>query len=238
MLFLDSDDCYEPTFIERLVTAVEECSVDISMCRFWISDIAQKQKEKKASYTRTSGKIEKSFFPNLYAFHKHYQFSWCCCCYKKNIITDNSIKFDQDLKYGEDFKFLATYMFHCKDGYFLDEYLYQYNMNRNSVTHNLSYRIVDNIEAQKYVVELWGQDASLKSNLLQFILYRAIMSVAVKMTDVSHEAFYKYIHQYPVKAAMKYITCHGETSEARLVAILYCISPNLFEKVVCKMRRI
>lgn len=238
ILFLDSDDCYEPKFIEKLVAAVEEHSVDISICRFWISDGDKIQQVKNGAFAKTSGEIDRSFFLKLYANHKYYQVSWWCCCYRKDIITENNIWFDCSLKYGEDFKFFATYLYQCKKGFFLDEYLYRYNMNRNSVTHNLSYKIVDNIEAQKYVVELWAQDISMKSSLLEFILQRATVSVAVKMATVSHDAFVKLIHQYPVNAAMKYIFFHGETLKVKLSAMLYIVNPSLFELTVRIMKRI
>ena len=48
---------------------------------------------------------------------------------KKQIIIDNSLKFNENLRYAEDKLFLVEYLSLCSNGFLIDEYLYHYRQN-------------------------------------------------------------------------------------------------------------
>lgn len=127
--FLDSDDTYEPEFIEKLL---EHSDCDLVCCDYFIKNID----EKNLAENFASGKLDRKDFDRKFyekIIHKEFYSCWNKL-YKKNIISKNNVLFPVGIKYAEDMMFVFEYLKHCKDFYFVDEALYFYNVNPYNTT--------------------------------------------------------------------------------------------------------
>lgn len=129
LTFLDSDDTYEPMFIEKLL---EHGDCDLVCCDYYCKD----KNEKILAGFFDRGELKSmDFDADFYKKIIRKEFYTCWNkLYKKSIIFDNKIIFPEDIKYGEDMMFVFKYLEYCKVFYFLDEALYFYNVNPYNAT--------------------------------------------------------------------------------------------------------
>ena len=61
--------------------------------------------------------------------------------YKKEILNGYSVSFPEDIRFAEDLVFNARYLVHCKSVYVLDQVLYRYTWNKDSLMNSyVAYR--------------------------------------------------------------------------------------------------
>lgn len=129
LTFLDSDDIYEPTFIEKLL---EHGDCDLVCCDYYCKN----KNEKNLAEIFDCGKLKSIEFDTIFykkIICKEFYTCWNKL-YKKSIILENKISFPEGVKYGEDMMFVFKYLEHCKNFYFIDEALYFYNVNPYNAT--------------------------------------------------------------------------------------------------------
>lgn len=140
--FLDSDDTYEPQFIEKLL---EHGACDLVCCDYYCKD----KNEKILSIFFGNDKLIRSEFDTDF-YKKIIQKEFYSCwnkLYKKSIVFENKIRFPKGIKYGEDMMFVFEYLKHCKDFYFIDEALYFYNVN----PYNATVVVKQGYEVNRYI---------------------------------------------------------------------------------------
>lgn len=138
--FVDADDWLEENSCERMYTFTND-NVDMVVCRMYdnveciqktakyngrkieeIKTVKEKEELLKDIFIDKNRK-----FPNL-AFVSAKLF-------KKDIIKNKKIIYKSDLKYGEDSLFNLNYIYASKKILFVDEIVYHYRINNESVTH-------------------------------------------------------------------------------------------------------
>ncbi len=151
--FIDTDDYTEPTIIEKLVKSMEKNNSDISICNFFPNG------ETKLEETFTSEKaltyiMNKNYFRG-YLWNK---------LYKTEIIKD--MKFDVNIFISEDLIFNCEYLLKVKKCSYINEKLYHYNINDESLSNskiNEKYlTILDSYNKLKSIYE---------SNKLEYLPY-------------------------------------------------------------------
>lgn len=128
MISLDCDDWIEPTFLERLYTAIKEQKADLAICEYveeredGSHPISIQEQKNVAEYTRD-------------LIHGR---TWCVIwnkLVKTSIVRENGIDFLEGLRYWEDVPFSVSYSLYCNKIAWVHEPLYHYiKTNAGSLT--------------------------------------------------------------------------------------------------------
>ncbi|MCC8412744.1 glycosyltransferase family 2 protein [Photorhabdus laumondii] len=120
--FLDSDDSFEPSFIESVLRKNGETKSDITFCLF------------KNVYTdkEICSKDYRDLNNLAFNFLNFDYFGICCMLIKRNFLLENKIWFDENLIVGEDISFILLCICKAKFSY-IPEYLYNYIYRSDSI---------------------------------------------------------------------------------------------------------
>lgn len=142
ILFLDSDDWFEPTLVETLITQLEMNGADSAGCGYWDAQVSgektavppavpagiyDKRGIQAGIVNRLLGQRLGESGPALNGFIWRFLFS-------KDIIQNHNIVFEG--AYLEDELFLMEYFSYSEKLVTVEEPLYYYLQNPQSVTHN------------------------------------------------------------------------------------------------------
>lgn len=135
--FIDGDDWIEKDAFEKMILYDE----DISFCRFYRNysdEQVEYYEETLYEIIRDPSQLQFFEFENKYERTKKEIFtdiifgSVCRSIFRKDIIIQNNIYFDLDVKLGEDKLFLLKYMTYVNKAKLVDAYLYHYRSDRNN----------------------------------------------------------------------------------------------------------
>lgn len=130
--FCDSDDFVEDNYLYSMAKAIP--GFDLVIC-----GIAEQ------FFPVNESKVNKSIFASLPSRYNWLQYTNFCWnkLFKKEIIINNNIFFDENIKLGEDALFLNQYFSCCNRIRLLSANLYHYMPNLNSATHSYKYEFWD-----------------------------------------------------------------------------------------------
>lgn len=230
LLFLDSDDIYHEEYVERMVRAVLETKADTVYCR-----VVRKLDEVR-QYNVTDDKAhvhmpKEAMDKLLFEMGKY---SFCCYLYKKDILVERGINFDENTKFGEDREFNWKYLCHCNNIVWLDMPLYGYRVNTNSATQkSASWRKTDLLTAVKRIeTYLDEQKCSYSDTFNDYMYARAMWAVAKTFAVSGDKELYAHLRkEYDVRTCMKR-TSRDNSKIVAITSILYRIHPMLFYSVV------
>lgn len=141
ILFVDSDDWLEKTMIEKMIITAQKENTDIVRCNFY-DEYVNKTLLGKIYDELKNIKILNSEYAlkNIYDYfltaNKPIKNFVMLILIKKELILKNKIYFNEKLYMLEDVLFYQELLYYSKSIYFLDEPLYHYYENPNSVTHS------------------------------------------------------------------------------------------------------
>lgn len=144
--FIDSDDYIDLSMFEKLYYKANEFNVDYVRCEYKIVNNKGVSENKtifplSEGYYEKSSVIEKLVLPIFGKSEKDTKVndlgvSVCKCIFKNQIIKTNKIKFYSEREYiSEDFLFTINYLMNSNSAYVINECLYNYVMNQESLTH-------------------------------------------------------------------------------------------------------
>ncbi len=149
LMFLDSDDFLDLKACELLFKKIEKDKLDIVICDFY--KVYENQKEEKISqgdFENTNLRENpKILTENLSPWAK---------IYRKELITNNNIKFVENLKY-EDAPFVLVALDKAKGIGKLNKYLFYYVIHGNSETTILDERVFDILKIIKIIREYFKE---------------------------------------------------------------------------------
>lgn len=139
--FVDADDWIELDMFQQLYEKAREIGADIVGCslvrNYNGKEVRQKQHGRSGLYQRKD--IVNEIFPGLVCseiLKPTAPVNMVTKIFKRNLIKDYGITFNEKLLGGQDIAFARTCIFHAKCFYLMDEaYLYHYRLNPNSRTH-------------------------------------------------------------------------------------------------------
>lgn len=126
--FVDSDDWIREDYLQKLYDAIE--NTDISICDYYVAYSEEKYKE---LHSVSKARIINKDFGAYFDSSASHRAIWGTL-YKKDVIKD--IYFREDLKIAEDFLFQIQSIKKAKNINYVDDCLYYYFMNENSVMGN------------------------------------------------------------------------------------------------------
>lgn len=138
--FIDSDDYVEPKYCEKLLKSIKENNVQCALCKF---DKVYEKKNQNTIFESNYIMDKNDLIMEILDVQKGFGF----CTQKlwtKNALVD--IKYNENIKVGEDSLFCIESCKNIYKVYVLNEKLYHYRLNENSLV-----RKYDENYAQKYL---------------------------------------------------------------------------------------
>ena len=151
--FIDTDDYAEPTMIEKLVKSIEENESDIAICNYFPN------KETKLKETVTPKEAM------VYIMNKNYfrGYTWNKL-YKTEIMRQ--LLFDSTIFMSEDLLFNCQYLLKIKKCSYVDEKLYHYSINDNSVSNSkINQKYLTILDTYEKLKEIY------KDNCIEYLPY-------------------------------------------------------------------
>lgn len=131
--FVDSDDYIEPTMFEYMLNKITK-EVDLVCCG-----------RRNIYKTGTKIILPKKITNNPKKFSSTSNYT-CDKLFKKSIINKYNIQFPEKYRYAEDFAFLIKYKYYANKMNVVKEPLYNYVINKNSITKTYNASLLDIIE--------------------------------------------------------------------------------------------
>lgn len=143
--FVDADDWIEPDTYEKVVHVAETQKVDMIVWNTFYNYGAKQtvrnnyNKDLVVNDEEMLRKINLNFLRTISLKRDEIRIptleSPTCHLFKRNIIVDNNISYDKDLKQGEDKIFNYKYHMHIKSFAYINQPLYHYRLHAESTTH-------------------------------------------------------------------------------------------------------
>ena len=144
--FIDADDYIEKTMIKKINRKIETEQCDILKYGY-IKEAKIFKKKYKFSIEQNKKIIKSDYKQKIipYIFKTFDLSNVWNAVYKKELFS--GVRFDKNLKYGEDFKFMIEILLKSESIYIDSEILYHYVYNRNSAINgkNTMQKMIDNI---------------------------------------------------------------------------------------------
>lgn len=167
--FVDSDDSIiEEYYTKMIVPLKENPNLDLIICDYSSSGLSNKD-----ILNISIDNIYEEGLKSKGSFGKLRGYIWNKI-YKRNILVDNNIIFDEEVKFCEDLGFNLIYLKYVENVKFIPEKLYRYDTQATDISGNSSkkstaFKIWDNllfreneekykniIELEKYKYMIWG----------------------------------------------------------------------------------
>lgn len=137
--FVDADDYIQCDMLEKMLACANESNFDIVMCKYFIDKkgiitLATMSYEKR--YNNIAEVREKLLY-RYYTENHNGLYSLCNKLIRRELYIKNDIKFDVNLKRGEDAWFIFYCLKHAERVAFLDDGYYYYCQNEDSIMHTL-----------------------------------------------------------------------------------------------------
>lgn len=224
ILFLDSDDYYEPDLLLKLNGSIDDCDI----IRFGVQDIYDNgsiTKHNEPGFDKNSG---------LNGFEKickyHYVEIACAYCYKRKFWIENGYKF-LDGTFHEDFGLIPLVLINSSSTKSIDYIGYNYYQRSNSISKSIQYDKVlkkanDFLEHFKYLKK---ESSKVNGDLSIFNSYIA-NSVILKSTTLKGSDYKKYINELRKLGTFDMLL--DDSLGRRVKKFLIKLSPKLYYKLV------
>lgn len=225
LTFLDSDDTYSVECIEWLVKGANDQNCNISYCH-----LTRKRDELAKKGNSFCYKIETETQAMKNLLYDMGKVGFSCFLYNTEMLNIHNIRFDEDIKYGEDRSFIWKYICHFENVAFLDAYLYWYRENQSSATQKKqNWRRTDSIEAVQRTIQYLKNENCVFWEEYSNYMYPRDMWAVCKSFSISGDLplFKKLLAQYNVRECMK-ITIKDKNMLVRVASWLFIINPMLY----------
>ena len=136
IMFLDSDDFLSKGNLELMIKDLMEYNPDLmsfGLQRIYPDKI---QRSKLLFKNKVVYKGHDEIKENIYPFLQENRILMPACIYKSDILKEHNIKFEEHLKYSEDYLFLITYVRYVTTFFYFPEYVYNYVIALNHSSRN------------------------------------------------------------------------------------------------------
>jgi len=167
VIFIDSDDWVEPSFLEKINKKVVSQSRDIIFLDFYNEKSLSREKyySQKPSFLSSESVIKDVLECKLFSC------LWNVVL-KKSFFYKYNIKFSDSINYGEDTLFITELLLNKPDVDYLDEAFYHHTFNRGSYTRkdkkNRFYERVKFLYVLELLLQKYNREDLIKNNFFPF----------------------------------------------------------------------
>lgn len=138
--FVDGDDWIEPDMYEKVADSIKKYHADCVITQFYYSTDKDETKSdyhlNKKFYSRQE--MEREIFPTMLFARRYFEFGVYPCCwtkvFKRELLEKHLLTADDRLRMGEDIAFTYPCLMECLSISFINEPLYHYRSNPDSMT--------------------------------------------------------------------------------------------------------
>lgn len=173
--FIDSDDWVEKNFCERLINEAKKNDADVALCAY--NRVTDSKFEKINANSKIVACDRKEYLINT--LNPQTGFGFCHMkLYKHNVIKD--IRFDTDLKVGEDALFNEKISRNLSKAIYVGESLYNYRINESSVVRRYDEKYVEKYlkaikTTKEYIFKNHPNDEEIIQNYYNFVAYHILL---------------------------------------------------------------
>ena len=204
--FLDSDDYFEETFIEKMYNKAKETSCEIVFCDY--SEVDENGNILVKNRTKYLDSPIRGEDAALKQLKDEITIGMRSAIYKSSLIKGHNLTFDSTRKYGEDMIFVVKALLFANKVISVNEVLAYYVIWGNSVTQNVSLKHLDcynsYIDLLQYV-ELDEKYNPITKYLVEFKIPYSIAHIFSVFTkdDNFHDELMKFLEKDEIKKALK-----------------------------------
>ena len=223
LLFLDSDDIYNRFFVEKLSLYAE--NYDVCFCKL-SRKLENISNFEAADISFLALSQQEAMHKLLYEMGSY---GFYCYLYKKQLLDEFNIRFDENTHRFEDREFNWKYLCHCNNILWLDAPLYGYRINALSVTQQRATWQTESFDAVRRV-EAYMENLGIPfAKELKSYLFNRMLWARAKYYAQSHrkDLFIRLGTEYDLKSGMKR-TAKDNNKLVRIASLLYLIHPMLF----------
>lgn len=140
IVFMDSDDFIEPTYLEDLYNACVQNNADISYCAHYLYFPQRKIRFYMPMTSRKTVSNKKQALRRLIRDVTIHYFAWNKC-YKRSLFIDNDIKFPN--MYFEDIATTPKLFFYAEKVAILSKSLYNYTKRKGSILNSMDVKKIN-----------------------------------------------------------------------------------------------
>ena len=228
IFFLDSDDIYHRCFVEIMTGIGEKTGVDFVVSH----QDRDLEKLKRAAAEIGELKVVDADTAVEHFMSQKRDIHFGGLLYRRKIIDD--LSFTNGCVCGEDLEFAMKYMSNCKTAVILENKLYGYAQNPNSVTNTVCWNQADSVNAMLRTEEYLKDNKTRYLVRFSFYMLPRVAWTTAKNFAVAgrYDLFERLVKEYPIKEYMKRL--FGSTREPmmKLSTVIYIICPRLFYTVI------
>ncbi|UNT95029.1 glycosyltransferase family 2 protein [Allobaculum mucilyticum] len=237
--FIDSDDDIDSNYLEVLHGLIENSSSDLAMCGY------RKQNQNgsftdypagECSHYSRQKALEEFFVNNTWIGPTNKIF-------KSELIRKNDIKFNSELKKGEDALFVCEYLIHANGVECSDQNLYYYLFNPHSITRSIKEKKgynstdADNLKAHALMRKLIQEQPQEVQKSLDCRYVNTYMRTLSNLWEagISDPRLTREAVSFIRKHLNEYFGSRRISSKMKLGALLCSISPKMFAYLYSKI---
>lgn len=243
IMFIDSDDTYENTIIEKMVNNME--SDKIVCCNYYKINFGRKRFSKLEEDIIVNNDGLQEFIEKT---QKNTLFNITCNkIYIRKILTENNILFNNQVDFGEDLEFNAEYFKYIKSAYLIKEPLYNYYIADSSSSfkyrdNDFLIRIHNVEELEKlYIFKKYKKDFIIYKYLESFIQSSTLYIRNARSKKICIERIGNYINIISTKIINQEVKIQGieekiiynliKRKDAKLI-YLYLNNRSIIKKIM------
>ena len=210
LLFIDGDDILSKYYVEKILDNIEKFKADLLIGNYTTAENYLDQFENCCIKNNINNMKAEEFRTKL-ALGEKEGYLWNKL-FKRNIIIDNQLKFDERLELFEDLKFVYQYVMNSDTVIEIPDVIYWYRTRIDSAVHQLySGKRWQQYCVIKYILNNEKQDSKELNNLLIFYAWMYLNSSVnlnendrkkIVLKDIK-KIFFKTNIPYNIKQLMK-----------------------------------
>lgn len=168
-------------------------------------------------------------------------FSFVFLLYKKDIIMENEIKFNEEFRYGEDTEFAVKYLSKCNEVRFVNKYTYYYYQEESSISKSGSLKRFESIQLLNDL-SIYFNDLSLEDPVFKEVGEKLVYSRIPKFifgnmnyffyNDYDKDEVFKKMEELDLFDKLKdFKTFSKKDWKFKLKVVLFSLSPDMYYKL-------
>ena len=170
---------------------------------------------------------------------KEIPFSFVLMLYKKEIILNNDIRFNEEFNYGEDTEFAIRYLSNCDDVKFVNKYTYYYYQEEESISRFSS---LDRFESVQLFEGLYDYFNEFSHPVFDDLSQKLVHSRLPKFVfgnmnyffynDYDKDEIFKKMDELDLFNKLKEFKVYSKDDwKFKLKLVLFSLSPNVYYKL-------
>lgn len=175
--FVDSDDTIDPSYLSALHGAMDSSDANLAVCGLEIR-YGDGSTIHRIPRSNVDFHLDRAHLPDFLELERDsLLYGPCVKLYRRQIIEDRHLRFDETKNYGEDLLFNLSYLRYCKSIVTISEALYCYIRRNDSLSTRFREDMFEINYAQWHELMAFHQDKSLYDEASAGYLYTRLWGI-------------------------------------------------------------